>query len=94
MSTGDDDEEWVQLATLRTRLRTVLGDLDTSLRWRLVREMRDESRRWESVDGRWVALELGEGPDLGSVVVTDSTGRRELVASFDRALEIAKAWRT
>lgn len=54
----------------------------------------DEACRWECVDQRWVALRLGRGSQGGQVIVADSTGRQEVVASYDAALELAKSWRT
>lgn len=62
--------------------------------WGMVPPKGDESCRWESVDGRWVALALGKGSEMGSVVVTSSGGRRELVDTFEGALATAKRWRT
>jgi hypothetical protein len=61
--------------------------------WGLVPPHGNESCRWEAWDGRWVSLELGTDADLGSVIVADSTGRRELVASYEEALALAKSWR-
>ena len=61
--------------------------------WRLVTPRLAESCRWQSSDGRWVALTLGKDDEIGQVVVTDSTGRRELVDSYEGALELAKDWR-
>lgn len=62
--------------------------------WRLVQPEAGESCRWECVDGRWVAVSLGQGADLGTVVVADSTGQRRTVDSYEGALEVAKSLRT
>ncbi len=61
--------------------------------WRLVKPRPNESCRWETHDGRWISLALGHGDELGSVVIADSQGRRELVESYEGALELAKTWR-
>ena len=62
--------------------------------WRLVPPGGTESCRWQCADGRWVALALGHGDEIGSVVVTDSGGRRERVDSYEGGLALARAWRT
>ena len=62
--------------------------------WRMVRAKEWESARWECIDGRWIAIASGDGPDIGKVVLTDSTGRRELFRSFEAALSLATTWRT
>jgi hypothetical protein len=54
----------------------------------------DESCRWETLDGRWVALSIGGGDDLGKAIVSDSTGRRELVHSYEEGLALAREWRS
>ncbi len=61
--------------------------------WRLVTPQLGESCRWAHLDGRWVALTLGEELELGHVVVSGSDGRRELVDSYEAALELARRWR-
>jgi hypothetical protein len=61
--------------------------------WRTTRPHEGEAVRWECVDGRWVALSIGRGASLGSVLVTDSAGRCETLDSYERALELAKRWR-
>jgi len=61
--------------------------------WRLVKPRSGESCRWETLDGRWIALGLGNEDELGCVVVTDSSGRRELVDSYEGALGLAREWR-
>jgi hypothetical protein len=61
--------------------------------WRLVKPHSGESCRWETVDGRWLTLALGQGDEIGSVVIANSDGRRELVESYEGALELAKEWR-
>jgi hypothetical protein len=61
--------------------------------WRLVKPRAGESCRWETLDGRWITLSLGQGDDIGSVVIADSDGQRRLVESYEGALELAKEWR-
>jgi hypothetical protein len=73
-----------------------LPDLDSTesvVAWILVQPKHGESCRWESADGRWIALTLGKGAELGRVVVADSDGRRVLVKSYETALATAKSWR-
>jgi hypothetical protein len=62
--------------------------------WRLISPEGGESCRWMCSDGRWVALMLGHDAELGSVVVTDSTGRRVTVDSYEGGLALAHSWRT
>jgi len=66
---------------------------DAYVPWRLVTPRGDESCRWQCTDGRWVALTLGHGAEMGHVVVTDSSGRRELVDAYESALTLARRWR-
>jgi hypothetical protein len=61
--------------------------------WRTTRPHEGEAVRWECIDGRWVALSLGHGASLGTVVVTDSSGRCESLDGYEAALELAKRWR-
>jgi hypothetical protein len=61
--------------------------------WRLTQPRPPESCRWERLDGRWISIMLGQTEEIGRVVVTDSAGRRELVDSYEGALELAKSWR-
>jgi hypothetical protein len=62
--------------------------------WR-TRPPRDgESLRWESLDGRWVAIAQGHGASAGSMLVADSAGRCESVESYDGAVALAKSWCT
>ena len=67
---------------------------DAIIPWRLDRAEAGESCRWVCVDSRWVSVSLGEGADLGSVVVKSSLGQREVVESYEDALSLAKSWRT
>lgn len=62
--------------------------------WGLVRPQGDESCRWQTVDGRWVAVTVGTGHELGTAIVSDSSGHRESKTSFEDALALAKSWRT
>ena len=62
--------------------------------WRLVTPVGRESCRWQCTDGRWVALTLGHDDEIGRVVVSDSSGRRELVDAYETALTLARHWRT
>ena len=73
------------------RRRTVTGSL---IPWRLARVRDAESVRWECVDGRWVALSLGQGDEMHHVVLTDSSGRRQLLDSYEQALALARVWRS
>jgi hypothetical protein len=60
--------------------------------WRVVSPRQPESCRWESDDGRWVAVTLGAADELCAVVVTASSMRRELADSYEAALALAKSW--
>ena len=61
--------------------------------WRMAPARGNESCRWQHFDGRWVSLTLCHGEDLAKVAVEDSSGRRELVDSYEDALALAKSWR-
>jgi hypothetical protein len=82
-----DDEP--QLTPLRARRESSAKHV----LWGLVAPKDGESCRWQGWDGRWVALSIGQGDELGQVVVTASDGRRDLVASYEGALALARAWR-
>jgi hypothetical protein len=69
-------------------------DVEAYVPWRLISPIGDESCRWTHRDGRWVALTLGCDDEIGRVVVTDSSGRRELVDAYESALALARHWRT
>lgn len=62
--------------------------------WRLTPPEKGESVRWQNiVDGRWVAIKLGQGEDAGKTIVTGSEDRREVVGDYESALALAKKWR-
>jgi hypothetical protein len=50
--------------------------------------------RWECVDGRWVTVTIGDGPEIGKVILEDSAGKREIMGTFEAALSLAATWRT
>lgn len=77
---------------LTVRTRESIGRF--GITWRLAPPRDPESCRWQSADGRWVALALGGGAELGVVVVTDSSGRRETVESYEEGLALARVWRS
>jgi hypothetical protein len=79
-----------KLKGVRPRALTATG---LYVPWRLTAAKDAESVRWEHVDGRWVAVAIGRGDDLGCVVVTNSSGRRQRVDSYEGALQLAKLWR-
>ena len=64
------------------------------IRWSTAAPRGNESVRWESVDGAFISISLGDGEDLGSAVVVGSDGRRAVVESYEEALVIAETWRT
>jgi hypothetical protein len=78
------------LTLLQPRPRTT----GTFVPWRTVTPQRSEAVRWQCVDGRWIAVELGQDEHLGQAKVCDSVGRFEYVDSFEGALELAQKWRT
>ncbi len=64
------------------------------IRWHAAPPKSGESVRWESLDGRWIAISLGEGDDLGRAVIAGVDGRRTVVDSYEEALIVAATWRT
>ena len=64
------------------------------IRWHSAVPKNDESVRWESVDGRWIAISLGDGEDLGQAVVANGDGHRAVVDTYEAALVVAETWRT
>jgi hypothetical protein len=62
--------------------------------WRCVAARGGEAERWQCVDGRWISIALGDGAALGTVVVLDSSGRRESVDSYEDALRLIDRWRS
>ena len=52
-----------------------------------------EAVRWNGVDGRWVSVTVGRGPDIGTGMVRDSSGLCEFVDSYEGALQLARRWR-
>jgi hypothetical protein len=50
--------------------------------------------RWESIDGRWVSIGLGDGERAGYGIVRSSSGACEWVDSYEGALALARQWRT
>jgi hypothetical protein len=61
--------------------------------WRLATAEPGESVRWQCVDGRWVAISLGQGRDAGKTIVSSSEGQRQIVDDYESALKRAKSWR-
>ncbi|MGZ3408697.1 MAG: hypothetical protein ACXVAN_19740 [Polyangia bacterium] len=61
--------------------------------WRLSTAQAGESVRWDCVDGRWVAISLGQGDESGQTIVTSSEGRRQSAGDYESALALAKSWR-
>jgi len=80
-----------RLAPLRPRRDTWSQQL---IRWHLAAARGNESVRWESIDGAFISISLGDGEDLGRAVVAGSDGRRAVVESYEEALVIAETWRT
>jgi len=84
----EDKRDTGKLTPLRPR-----SDSSRFIVWRLVKPRGGESCRWETLDGRWITLALGHDDDIGSVIVADSTGRREVHDSYEEALTRAKSLR-
>jgi hypothetical protein len=61
--------------------------------WRLTTAEPGESVRWQCVDGRWVAISLGQDGEAGKTIVRSSEGKREIADDYQSALELAKSWR-
>ena len=69
-------------------------DETDDIEWRLVATKGRESCRWQTTDGRWIALALGAQGDLTKVLVSASDGRNELVDGYEQGLNLARRWRT
>ena len=63
-------------------------------RWHAGSCRHGERARWETLDGRWVAIAIGCGASAGTIIVADSRGRYEAVDSYEDALALAASWRT
>jgi hypothetical protein len=84
---GDDEP---RLEPLKPRRDTWSGLV---IRWHAATPKSSESVRWESIDGRWIAIALGEGEELGHAVVVNAEGKRVVVDSYEEALVLAESWR-
>jgi hypothetical protein len=62
--------------------------------WRMTAAHPGELIRWQSLDGRWVALARGHGISAGELLLVDSRGRCESCADVDAAFALARQWRT
>ncbi len=80
-----------QLSPLKPRRDTWSQRL---VRWHAAPPKRGESVRWESIDGRWVTISLGEGDDIGRAIVASGDGRRAVVDTYEEALVVAETWRS
>jgi CheY-like chemotaxis protein len=57
--------------------------------WRIVPATRGETLRGqEDLGSRWVAISLGEGKEIGTVIVEDSTGWRQAFECYEDALDL------
>ncbi|MBP6608641.1 MAG: hypothetical protein KA258_03575 [Deltaproteobacteria bacterium] len=68
-------------------------DESDDIEWRLVATKGRESCRWQTTDGRWIALALGAQGDLTKVLVNASDGRSEVVDGYEQGLNLARRWR-
>ena len=64
------------------------------VRWHAAAPKSGESVRWESIDGNWIAISLGDGDDLGRAVIAGNGGRRAVVDTYEEALVVAETWRS
>ena len=64
------------------------------VRWHAAPPKPNESVRWESIDGRWISISLGEGEEIGRAIVTSVDGRRAVVDTYEEALVVAETWRS
>jgi hypothetical protein len=69
------------------------GDSQRHVIWGMVAPHGEESCRWQTGDGRWVALTVGRGTMLGKVIVATSDGRCRILTSYEAALHLAREWR-
>jgi hypothetical protein len=69
------------------------AELNPRLPWHVAEPRDDETMRWECADGGWVSIAPGFGATAGMMLVADSAGRCESVASYDDAVALAKSWR-
>jgi hypothetical protein len=90
MSKGEPADNDPRLEPLKPRRDTWSGLV---IRWHAATPKRTESVRWESIDGRWVAISLGEGDEIGQAIVAASEGKRVVVDSYEAALVMAESWR-
>jgi hypothetical protein len=75
-----------------TRLTPLRHDSGQFVVWRLAKPHSGESCRWETPDGRWITLSLGQDEEIGLVVIADGGGHRQLLESYEDALDLAKEW--
>jgi hypothetical protein len=80
-----------QLSPLKPRRDTWSQRL---VRWHAAPPKQGESVRWESIDGRWISISLGEGDDIGRAIVASVDGRRAVVDTYEEALVVAETWRS
>jgi hypothetical protein len=80
-----------RLEPLKPRRDTWSGRL---IRWHAAPPQTGESVRWESIDGRSIAISLGDGDEIGRAVVASSEGHRSVVETYEEALVVAETWRT
>jgi hypothetical protein len=80
-----------QLSPLQPRRDTWTARL---VRWHAAPPKSGESVRWESIDGRWISISLGDGDDIGRAVVTSGDGGRAVVDTYEEALVVAETWRS
>src|SRR5437870_785660 len=60
--------------------------------WRTAPPRRGESCRWQRGDDEWVVVALGEGGELGRVVLRNWRGQAQWVDSYEAALRLARVW--
>ena len=63
------------------------------IRWHAAPPKAGESVRWESIDGRFISISMGEGDELGRAVVSGD-GQRTVVDTYEEALVVAETWRS
>jgi CheY-like chemotaxis protein len=67
--------------------------IHVDMHWRLAAPAAEESFRWINDAGEWVAVGLGDGAEIGQVIVRSSHGERRAFDDYEEALAFCRALR-